>query len=309
MTTFYPRINKEVWDETILQQKLAGLANAKKTDWITTDLSTPASSRIGRCLWKLVAKHFNWTRETFYKVNNNSTKYLLDRMWKEISNNQELIPLFTRAANNFEVITGYTVAFPDSYAAARAREVAQALAASGPLPSAPILPETTAPGAPSVAATPTEAKADGKSMSTHTTVHHVFVEQDPVVVPIFIPPSRSLFSTVPLHPVIVPAPFQPAVSRPALTVDGRQVPGGSAAAAPFRHRVFYERPEARPTTPFYQERAKYASPPPSRAPERQTASRPAERAGASAVPMRGVVASGRSSNCASGVREIPGNRR
>lgn len=105
---FVPGIRKEIWDETIVKQKLEDLAASKKeTQWIHSDLSVTDSSRIGRCLWKLVCKYFQCLRNCFYNINNDASSKILERMWRKVDvcEDPELVKLFYNAVINFSSIT------------------------------------------------------------------------------------------------------------------------------------------------------------------------------------------------------------
>lgn len=112
---FDPGLAYPFWGEDQLLPKLRTLAKADKTkQWIQSDLSLVASTKSGRCLWKVVVKYFDCLRSFFYGVDLNEsvrilealrTKFISEKLKNSQSITKELIDLFNRSVGNFQAIT------------------------------------------------------------------------------------------------------------------------------------------------------------------------------------------------------------
>lgn len=242
--SFHPGISKDIWDQNIIKVKLTNLASAEKSrNWIQLDLSTPKSSFLGRCFWK-IAKHFQCLRNALYGVNIPASKTILERIWNHISEDTELVTLFNRAVRNFESITGKQIKVPgELFSEMIARQ-------TPPAPSAPLAeqpPTSSEPPAPNpvtIVSEPVQLPP-----STPTVVFDrpvpVYIPQPTVIieeVPVPMPMYISLDPVYPHYPhqhrvrtAASPVFVNPGVSR----LEGKEsfVPARARSAAPMQRHA------------------------------------------------------------------------
>lgn len=246
---------KEIWDQAIVQSKLASIATATKgTHWIKKDLSVKESSCISRFFWNIVAKHFQCLRSAFYGVDTGKSQEILVRLSTYVSDDKQLLELFVRAARKFQEITGREISMPSQslergdvkYAAQNFHSATETIA---PEPSAPP-PSATFISSPPPAPTPAPATIIIDRQVPVEVPVYLSSPQPTIIIhetPAFIPPPprlrvRPLRRRMPSlpNPVLVsgpvyapPRPIAPRVvaqipaSRPPLTAGGRQIPGVS----------------------------------------------------------------------------------
>ena len=109
MTNFQVHTGKPTvksWNDAKVEKKLESLANADKgSSWVHRNLSIDKSGFFGRIFWG-VAKHFDWMRRTFYDIDLDKSKAILEELQPQInsSGNDKLKNLFNKAVNKFNVI-------------------------------------------------------------------------------------------------------------------------------------------------------------------------------------------------------------
>lgn len=102
------------WDQEKTLQRLQGVADAAKNSWVQEDLNTVNSSFIGRLFWP-IAKHFEWMQHTFYHIDFNQSKAILEQLKPQIASSGNLVLKITydKAIERFNSISPKQV-LPDS---------------------------------------------------------------------------------------------------------------------------------------------------------------------------------------------------
>lgn len=71
---------------------------------VTRNLNVEYLSSFGRWGW-WIARHFDCLREFFFQVNTAKSKAMLERLWVQVQNDDEIIPVFKKAVATFNSIT------------------------------------------------------------------------------------------------------------------------------------------------------------------------------------------------------------